>query len=51
MRALAQLVLIFLWVFGIYLAQGFASTALAVIVPLWAWYLSIAHLVVHFNLV
>jgi hypothetical protein len=27
------------WIFGIVLAKGFISTLIAVIFPLWAWYL------------
>lgn len=50
MYALAKLVLIFLWVFGIILANGFWSTLLAIFIPLWGWYLAIEHLVIHFGL-
>jgi hypothetical protein len=38
------------WVAGIVLAQGFWSTFFAIFVPLWAWYISVQHLMVHFGL-
>jgi len=51
MKSLVSLVLLFMWVFGVILAQGVASTVLAIFIPFWAWYLSVSHLLVHFNLI
>lgn len=39
MSALVKLILIAAWVAGIVLAKGIWSSALAVIMPLYSWYL------------
>lgn len=39
MRVVGKLVLLFGWLCGIVLANGFWSTLFAFILPLWAWYL------------
>lgn len=46
MKAMAHLVLIVLWISGIYLANGFWSTFFAVMIPFWAYYLSVTHFLV-----
>ena len=38
-----------MWVAGIVIAQGFWSTLFAVIMPLWAWYLTVEKLLMHFG--
>ena len=40
-----------MWVAGIVIASGFWSTLFAVIMPLWAWYLTIEKLLMHFGVI
>lgn len=37
--AITLIVLLFTWLGGIALAQGFVSTLIAAFIPFWAWYL------------
>jgi hypothetical protein len=50
MKPLVELVAIIGWLSGIVIAQGFWSTFFAVIIPLWAWYLTIETIVVKYIL-
>jgi len=45
MNRLANLILLFTWIAGIVIAQGFWSTFFAIIVPFWSYYLVIARIV------
>lgn len=45
MNRLANIILLFTWIAGIVIAQGFWSTFFAIIVPLWSYYLVIARIV------
>lgn len=45
------LVTIPLWVAGIVIANGFWSTLFACIMPLWAWYLTVEKLLMHFGVI
>jgi hypothetical protein len=40
-----------LWVAGIVIANGFWSTLFAVIIPLWAWYVAIEKMLMHFGVI
>ena len=51
MKSIAKLVAIAIWVAGIVIANGFWSTFFAIFVPLWAWYLAVEHLLVHFSVI
>lgn len=44
MKAIACVI----WIMGIILAKGFWSTLLAVVLPLWAWYLVAERIVERF---
>lgn len=46
-----SLVTIPLWFAGIVIANGFWSTLFAVIMPLWAWYVAIEKLLMHFGVI
>lgn len=45
------LVTIPMWVAGIVIANGFWSTLFAVVMPLWAWYVAIEKLLMHFGVI
>jgi hypothetical protein len=49
-QSIFSFILIVMWVFGIIIAKGFWSTSIAVIIPLWSWYLVVEHLVVKYGL-
>jgi hypothetical protein len=51
MKGIAVLITVPAWVVGIVLAQGFWSTFFAIFVPLWAWYLTVEHLLIHFKII
>jgi hypothetical protein len=51
MRSLVGLFFTFCWIAGIVIAQGFWSTFFAVIVPLWAFYLDVELLLLHFHII
>lgn len=40
MKGIGSVIMIPAWVVGIVLANGFWSTLFAVVIPLWAWYLT-----------
>jgi len=48
MNRLANLILLFTWIAGIVIAQGFWSTFFAIIIPFWSYYLVIARIVERF---
>ena len=48
MNKLANLILLFTWIAGIVIAQGFWSTFFAIFVPLWSYYLVIERIVEHY---
>jgi len=48
MNTIARLILLFTWIAGIVIAQGFWSTFFAIFVPLWSYYLVIARIVERF---
>lgn len=48
MKSLISLVLLTAWIAGIVFAKGFLSTFIAVIFPLWAYYLTVEHLIIKF---
>jgi hypothetical protein len=50
MRALVGLFLTFSWIVGIVIAKGFWSTLFAFVMPLWAWYLDVELLLMHFHI-
>jgi hypothetical protein len=45
MNTIARLILLFTWIAGIVIAQGFWSTFFAIFVPLWSYYLVIERIV------
>ena len=45
MNTIARLILLFTWIAGIVIAQGFWSTFFALFLPLWAYYLVAERLV------
>ena len=49
MKSLVGLIFCIAWMGGVVLANGFWSTLLAIAFPVWAWYLTIEHLL--FNVV
>ena len=49
MNSFIGLIMCIAWMGGVVLANGFWSTLLAVILPFWAWYLTVEHLL--FNVV
>lgn len=49
MKSLIGLISCIAWMAGIVLANGFWSTLLAIVFPVWAWYLTAEHLL--FNVV
>ncbi len=51
MKHIVQLVGVAIWVAGIVIAKGFWSTFFAIFVPLWAWYVAIEHLLVHYGII
>jgi len=51
MKHLTNLILGACWVAGIVIAQGFWSTLLALVLPLWAWYLLAEKILLNLNLV
>jgi len=48
MNRLANLILLFTWIAGIVIAQGFWNTFFAIIIPFWSYYLVIARIVERF---
>jgi hypothetical protein len=46
MRAFFGFLSMVMWVAGIVLAKGFTSTFVAIVFPLWAWYLVIEKLLI-----
>ena len=50
MKLLIEFIAFVGWIAGIVIAQGFWSTFFAVIIPLWAWYLTIEAVVVKYIL-
>jgi hypothetical protein len=50
MKSLVGLFFTISWVAGIVIANGFWSTFFAVILPLWAFYLDVELLLMHFHL-
>lgn len=48
MKHLISLILLTAWIAGVVVAKGFLSTFVAVIFPLWAYYLTVEHLVIKF---
>jgi hypothetical protein len=46
---IARIITIPLWVAGVVIAKGFWSTFFALIIPFYAWYLSIEALMVKFG--
>lgn len=48
MRYLVNFALLVAWLAGINLATGFWSTFIAVVFPLWAWYLLVERMVERF---
>lgn len=38
------------WIVGVVLASGFWSTAFAIFVPFWAWYLVIERALLHYGI-
>jgi hypothetical protein len=51
MRALVGLIFTFFWIMGIVLAKGFWSTLFAVVFPLWALYLDVEMLLLHYHII
>lgn len=49
MKEPSALLVMLWWVCGIAVAQGFASTALAIIFPPWAWYVFVEFALHHFG--
>jgi len=45
MNRLASVILLFTWIAGIVIAQGFWSTFFAIFFPFWGYYLVIARIV------
>lgn len=50
MKPIASLLAMFVWVMGIIIANGFWSTFFAIFCPLWAWYLSVEHILLHYGI-
>jgi len=50
MKAIIQLIGFIIYIAGIVIANGFWSTFFAILIPFWAWYLSIEHLLIHFSI-
>jgi hypothetical protein len=50
MKSIISFIFFVGWIAGIVLAKGFWSTTIAVIIPLWSWYLVIEQLLVKFIL-
>jgi len=48
MKHLISLILLTAWISGVVFAKGFLSTFVAVIFPLWAYYLTVERLVIKF---
>lgn len=48
MKHLVGLISGLAWLFGLVLAKGFWSTMFALIMPVWAWYLSIEWLAANY---
>ena len=48
MQYVSSLILLFGWLVGVVIANGFWSTAAALVFPFWAWYLVAERLVVKF---
>lgn len=51
MRAIVGLIFLSSWIFGIILAKGFWSTFFAVVMPIWAYYLTIEHFAIIYKLI
>jgi hypothetical protein len=47
MSSLGKFIMVVFWVFGIVLAKGFWSTTIAIIIPLWGWYLVAETILIH----
>jgi hypothetical protein len=50
MKSIISFIFFVGWIAGIVLANGFWSTTIAVIIPLWSWYLVIEQLLIKFIL-
>jgi len=46
MKYATQLILLFVWVYGIILAKGVISTLVAIFFAPWAWYLVVEKIVI-----
>jgi len=51
MNKLMELFLFCTWIVGIVLAKGFWSTVIAVLIPLWAWYLVAERLLQYYGVI
>ncbi len=50
MKSISSLVMTILWVVGVIIAQGFWSTLFAFLIPFYAWYLVIGHIIIKYGL-
>ena len=50
MNSLLNLIMFIVWIGGVIIAKGFWSTFFAFIIPFYAWYLVIEHILVKYNL-
>lgn len=50
MRSIGSVFLTLMWVADMIIASGFWSTLFAVFMPLWAWYLTVERVLVHFGM-
>jgi hypothetical protein len=48
MKSLLELVFLLIWIAGVVVAKGFWSTLLAIIIPLWSFYLVVEQLVLKY---
>lgn len=50
MKTVYGLVVTFVWIAGVVIANGFWSTFFAVVFPFWAWYLVVERIIIKFQL-
>ncbi len=50
MKSVARVIAVILWLAGVVIANGFWSTAVALFIPLWAWYLVVERVVTTYGL-
>ena len=49
MKHMVLFMMIIVWICGVVIAKGFWSTAFAVIIPFWAWYLVAEKLMIFYG--